>query len=54
MLSRRCREKLVVNAAMEEEMRQLCASLDAMETSQRRAPEASDVSEYESEDIGEE
>jgi hypothetical protein len=39
---------------MEEEMRQLRARLDAMETTQRRAPEAGDVSEDESENIEEE
>jgi hypothetical protein len=46
---RRCRERLVVNEAMEEEMRQICARLDAMETTQRRAPDAGDVSESENE-----
>jgi hypothetical protein len=53
MPPRRRRDRPVVNAAMEEEMRQLCARLDAMETTQRRAPEAGDVSEAESEDIEE-
>jgi hypothetical protein len=51
MPPRRCRERPVVNAAMEEEMRQLRARLDAMETTQRRAPEVGDVSEAESEDV---
>jgi hypothetical protein len=36
---------------MGEEMRQLRAKLDAMETAQRRAPEAGDVSEAGSEDV---
>jgi hypothetical protein len=54
MPPRRCRERPVVNATMEEEMRQLRARLDAMETTQRRAPETGDVSEAESEDIEEE
>jgi hypothetical protein len=39
---------------MEEEMRQLRARLDAMETTQRRAPDVGDVSEAESEDVEEE
>jgi hypothetical protein len=39
---------------MGEEMRKLRARLDAMETTQRRAPEVGDVSEAESEDIEEE
>jgi len=34
-------------------MRELCARLDAMETTQRRAPKAGDVSEAESKDIEE-
>jgi hypothetical protein len=38
MPPRRRRERPVVNATMEEEMRQLRARLDAMETMQRRAP----------------
>jgi hypothetical protein len=32
MLPRRHKERLVVNAAMGEEMRQICVRLDAMET----------------------
>jgi hypothetical protein len=36
---------------MGEEMRQLHARLDAMETTQRRAPEVGDISEDESEDV---
>jgi hypothetical protein len=39
---------------MEEEMRQLRARLDAMETTQRRAPETGDVSDAESENPEEE
>jgi hypothetical protein len=54
MLLRIRRERLVVNAAMEEEMGQLHVRMDAMETTQRRAPKAGDVSEAESEDIEEE
>jgi hypothetical protein len=49
MLPRRRGERPVVNETMEEEMRQLCARLDAMETTQGRAPEAVDVSDDESE-----
>jgi len=41
----------VVNAAMEEEMRQLRARLDAMEIAQRRAHDVSDISESENEDV---
>jgi hypothetical protein len=43
----------VVNATMEEEMRQLSARLDAMEA-QRRVHEVGDVSEAESEHVEEE
>jgi hypothetical protein len=35
----------IANRAMEREMRELHARLDAMETAQRRAPDAGDVSE---------
>jgi len=48
MLPRRCRERPMVN---DEEMRQLHARLDAMETSHRRAPEAGDISEDKSKDV---
>jgi hypothetical protein len=41
----------VVNATMGEEMTQLRARLDAMETTWGRAPEAGDVIEDESEDV---
>jgi hypothetical protein len=51
MPPRRRRDRPVVNATMEEEMRQLCARLDAMETAQRRAPDVGDVSESENEDV---
>jgi hypothetical protein len=51
MLPQRCREIYVVNAAIEEEMRQLCARLDTMETTQRREPNSGDVSESKNEDI---
>jgi hypothetical protein len=36
---------------MEREMRELCARLDAMETTQRRAPDAGDVSDAEIEEV---
>jgi hypothetical protein len=49
MPPRRLKERLVVNTTMEEEMRQLRARLDAMETAQRRAPNVGDVSESENE-----
>jgi hypothetical protein len=49
MPPRRHRERLVANTTMEEEMRQLRARLDAMEETQRRAPETGDVSDVESE-----
>jgi hypothetical protein len=39
-----------VNAEMEEEMRRLRMRLDAMETTHRRAPDAGDISEAESEE----
>jgi hypothetical protein len=48
---RRRRERPMVNATMEDEMRKLCARLDTMETTQRRALETGDVSEVESENI---
>jgi hypothetical protein len=44
----------IENPSMEEEMRQLCARLDAMETTQRRAPDVGDISEAKSEDVEEE
>jgi hypothetical protein len=43
MSPKRHRERLVVNAAMGEEMRQIHARLDAMETVKRRAPDVGDV-----------
>jgi hypothetical protein len=49
MPPRRHRDRPVVNAAMEEEMRQLHARLDSMETTQRREPDVGDVSESENE-----
>ena len=51
MSLRRRRLRPVVNTTMEEEMRQLHARMDAMETTQRREPKDGDVSEAESEDI---
>jgi hypothetical protein len=43
-----------LNPEMEEEMRRLRMRLDAMETTQRRAPDVGDVSEDESEEVEEE
>jgi hypothetical protein len=51
MSPRRCRERPVVNTAMGEEMRQICARLDAMETTQRRAADMGDIDESENEDV---
>jgi hypothetical protein len=51
MPPRRCVDPPVANRAMEREMRELRARLDAMETTQRRAPDAGDVSEAEIENI---
>jgi len=51
MSPRRHRERPVVNVAMEEEMRQFSGMLDAMETTQIRAPKVGDISEAESEDV---
>ena len=45
------RDKPVANPTMEEEMRRLLAGLDVMETAQRRAPYAGDMSEDESEEV---
>jgi hypothetical protein len=49
MPPRRHRDGPMVNATMVEEMRQLRARLDAMETMQRRAPNAGDANESENE-----
>jgi hypothetical protein len=49
MPPKRCRERSVVNAAMEEETRQLCARLESMETTQRRAPKFGDLIKTENE-----
>jgi hypothetical protein len=51
MPPRRHRDRPVANPTMEEEMRRLCARLDAMETAQRRAPDAGDINEDESEEV---
>jgi hypothetical protein len=51
MPPRRHRDRPVPNPIMEEEMRQLHARLDAMETTQRRAPDVGDVNEDESEEM---
>jgi hypothetical protein len=45
MPPRRRAEPPVAKRAMEREMRELCARLDAMETTQRRAPDVGDISE---------
>jgi hypothetical protein len=47
MPPRRHAEPLIENQAVEREMRDLCESLDAMETTQRRAPDARDVNDAE-------
>jgi hypothetical protein len=51
MPPRRRVEPPVVNIAMEREMRELRARLDAIETTQRRAPNAGDVSEVEIKEV---
>jgi hypothetical protein len=51
MPPRRRGERPVENPAMEQEMRQLRARLDAMETTQRREPDVGDISEAESEEM---
>jgi hypothetical protein len=51
MLPRRCMDRPVANPTLEEEMRRLCARLYSMETAQRRAPDAGDISEAESEEM---
>jgi hypothetical protein len=51
MLPRRCVEPPIDNRVVEREMMDLRARLEAMETVQRRAPDAGYVNEEESEDI---
>jgi hypothetical protein len=51
MLPRRCVEPPTTNRAMEREMRELRAGLESMETKQRRAPDAGDVSEAKIEEV---
>jgi hypothetical protein len=51
MPPRRCVDPPVANRDMEREMREMCARLDAMETTQRRAPDVGDVSEAEMEEV---
>jgi hypothetical protein len=51
MPPRRHIDRPMINATMEEEMRQLCARLDSMEIMQRRAPNAGDINESENEDV---
>jgi hypothetical protein len=46
---RRCRDRPMVNASMEEEMRQIRARLDTMETMQRREPDVGGVIKSENE-----
>jgi hypothetical protein len=49
MSPRRRQDRPMPDPAMEREMRELHARLDAMETTQRRATDTGDVSEAESE-----
>jgi hypothetical protein len=51
MFPRRRAEPHVENRAMEREMRELCARLDAMETAQRRAHDVGDVNDAENEEV---
>jgi hypothetical protein len=51
MLPRRRAKPLVANRAMEREMREIRSRLDAMETTQRRAPDGRDVSDAENEEV---
>jgi hypothetical protein len=51
MPPRRRAEPPVANRVVEREMRELHARLDAMETTQRRAPDVGDVSDAEREEI---
>jgi hypothetical protein len=51
MPPRRRAERPVENPVVEREMRELRARLDAMETTQRRAPDVGDVSDAESEEM---
>jgi len=51
MPPRRCREQLATNATMGEEMRKICVRIDAIDTVQRRAPNAYDISEAMSEEM---
>lgn len=51
MPPRRCKDKPVENPSMEEEITWLCARLDSMETTQRRAPDTGDINEVKSKDV---
>jgi hypothetical protein len=51
MPPRRRAEPFVANRAMEREMRELLARMDAMETAQRRAPDVGDINEDENEEV---
>ena len=54
MPPRRRKERTVTNAAMEEEMRQICARMNSMEETQRREPQTCIFSDIESENPKEE
>jgi hypothetical protein len=49
MLPRRCAKPPVANRAVERNMREICARLDAMEIKQRRSLDAGEVSDTKSE-----
>jgi hypothetical protein len=51
MLPRRRADLPIANRAMEREMREFHARMDAMETSQRRAPDDGDINEVEMEEV---
>lgn len=51
MSPRRHRERAVENASMGEEMRQLHAILEVMETTQRRSPDVGDINKAKSEEM---
>jgi hypothetical protein len=51
MPPRRCVDPPVENRAMERDMRELCARIDVMETTQRRAPNVGDISDVENEEV---
>jgi hypothetical protein len=51
MPPRRCDDPPVANRSMEREIRSLCARLDVMETTKRRASDVGDLSEAEMEEV---